>query len=361
MNTFLGCLGALIGSLDAQTLVCLLLWTFAVVFTWLISSVFLWCLLFRPDASPSKNGGNCKTKYKLNALVIVSIVEICLSSSCFVIYKVYRFHGDYPSKSFDYDNCECHSYKYVTQIKYILFVVWGVLCMLQYILLINVYYYRLIIIFEGSVFELSKRQKNCFELCCAYYLLTCLCCILSAILTHLEMIYLFLLGFSLFVCYLLESIYLFYVLKSKLTALIKTHMELNKPCKSRSVSIDIDDNNNNNNNQVGNNRGNLQSNASSSRMALQVISLFDALKKYTILIVISLGFSILLCVVILPLTQFIIPKTKVIDILNGFFLIFDPITNLLCIMMQFPSFDRVYRACCSKCDNCLSQKFSANT
>ena len=355
MKSIFGCLILLSSSLETQMLIVVSLWAFIVVGMWLISSVFVGCLLFHPSASRNDTD-TTKTKHKriFNCLTIVTIIESCIQSSFYLSFIIYDFHAYYPSKRFDYNNSYCDSYNFVTDSAYTLGAVWGFLFVLQYILLINVYYYRLIIIFKGSIFELSKRQKDWFKLCCAFYLLNCLCCILGAIFAQLEGTYLFVSVLPMLICYISESIYLFYLLKCKLIALIETQIEMRKSRKAVSVWID----NNEKKVTIPNNGDNVQS--PSSRMTLQVRSLFDVLKKYTILMVISLGFTILLCLILMPVTELFVERSKIADCIHITFVLFDAIANLFCIMVQFPIFDAVFKVCCSKCDNCLTEKFAAH-
>lgn len=286
---------------DIRCYIFIPLWLVGVISVCIVSIRFIY-LIIKKQPKLAKNG-----KKRLNALMIATSLTISIGTIALFFMKLYTLHTNYPIPDYDYSRLnDCNMTK-VSLWSETLFQIVNLMILNGLILTIVVYYYRLILIFEGSFLRLSSKQRYIVYFVIVEICITNMTCFIITLLFGRSNI-VKMLGFISFLIYILTSIYLCYLLRKQMLLLIE---QLN--------------------------------NAQHCQKALYF---YNIMKKFTILTyfsVLSTVFTFTLSM-ILEITGYSI-ITKYIQALM---VIIDTNTTLICMVIQFSFGDVIYNPICKR-------------
>lgn len=236
-----------------------------------------------------------------------------------------------------------------------------------YMVVLSVYFYRIILLLKGSIFAISKYQARIFYFTCIIVGIAIIIRAVNAIVPFYNELDEFnYVSAAFFIVYLCQSIYLCLLLKRQLTLMIQTtnaQMVIRMDSGSaidHSITVTVtatatgsvrDSENSSNNN------GNININDRESRRVESEVNkttvIHGLMKRLTIVAVFSITVTFLNFTLIIYSVFFAPPGTfddtsnYILDTLS----ILDGLNNILCIALQFPFSDWIYYRVCAKCES----------
>ena len=158
--TFLDCVGRMLSIMDAQTKILGFVLLTIAICCWIITIRFS-IMLHR--ATKTQQNLNSPSRMKFLRLMISTCFMLSTCALLKIINFLFVMQIFHPKKSIDYrtfcgDNGEF--YTYATQYVSIVTFIWNI----QYVLILTVYYQRLLLIFKDSMFGINKCEKITFTL-----------------------------------------------------------------------------------------------------------------------------------------------------------------------------------------------------
>ena len=426
------CFVALLFINDVLTTIFIIIWAILVVTGWTTSLTFTFQLCkesytsnksacgcrknrsssnsnrtFQDDADPTK-----VSKHQFDFVMIVTVLMLSTSLTTYFIWKVFDIHNQFPSsRTFDATSSdEACSNVNLDDISAVMWPIVAFIGALSYLMIVNVYYFRLLIIFQNSIFEISKCKQTSFKVLCLF------CAVIAIIGIILQSIFnltriMALCGLIFGLIYFFESNYLCYVLRKKLLELINMLYIPPAPPKSPSLqssaTSDSSNNNHNSSNHSNYNRHHDHHNENSSgsgdnlsngditlkmastgsidvgssktgmgnanigsdsprvgkrsasaisntqdiekRANKKINDLFDVTKRFSILTYCSLLMTVF-SMIIITFTDIVFKETKLTVLIAALTVVIDENISILCIALQFPFADPVYKCLCGKCE-----------
>ena len=262
----------------------------------------------------------CTNRHQMNTFHVLMAVTVFLTAAATItlaIMGLQYVHIIYPDERIDYSHiCDKHDFSFY-EIWHFIFPFGSFLIDITYVLLLVIYYLRLIIIFQGSLYEIPNSKKYIFVISIIVTLIAMCCVVLFEIIDIFRAAATSYMIFLIF--YTITAFHLCYVLKRQFGYLIN-------PCLK---------------------------NESQKCKALRFVKI---MKKFTILICVALFFTLFnfffYFIWFGILYNFAFDPNN-----NGVFLawflslLIDNNVNILCIGAQFEYNSFFYHLCCQKYEN----------
>ena len=260
-----------------------------------------------------------KHKKRFHCLLIVTVLTLTITLVPTILGNVVISHSHTPLKRINYDDL-CKNIN-IDNLRKIFYYVATTLGTTGYNLTIFVYYYRLNSIFDNTMYSVSNKTTYCVYLSILVGFSCCLFSVIGIIVNSINVWNLSIL--ILFLQYFSVSLYLCFILKSKLILLIKQFNKIQLQNNKRKNSIDHD---------------------------IQMTStLFDVMKRFTILTYFSSIFTI---IIILFLALSTIANTHTnytfFQDITATIACIDFNVTIICFINQFPFANCIYNKTCQK-------------
>ena len=327
------CIGKTLSISDNATVAFTIMFAFLSVYCWISTVTFIYSFCRKHGFECKQNSSRITDRTLFDILTISVITIISIASITLTIMGLFYVHFVHPHSNIDYENiCSKYNIKFWD----IWWFVWPFGSFINnfgYVLLLYTYYYRLILIFKGSLFEISKNTKILLIIFITITFLIDICIIVSMILKDLDYAATFWLIFL--ISYSITSLYLCYILKTQFTLLLKFSTT----------------------SKLGNNMNsniNINSNSTRTRKMEEIKS---TMKRFTILIYFAI------CVTFWNFLFYLIFFVffHKIDVFNNsnlalllffFVLLIDSNVNIISICSQFQFYSIYYNLICKRFEDC---------
>lgn len=318
---FFHCLGQLLTVSNTERIILFATCLCFSIVCWVISAKFVCHLIWKfRTVGATKNPNVNKYGKFFHGGIAITTLNISFASLIASIMTVFYFAFWFPlhDNNVNYNNI-CKTPDFSTLYLHILNPIAAFIININYILILIIYYFRLVLLFKGSMFEISKKQKIFFKICIFCVLLISGCIILWGLLGIWELWLRTLLIFLVF--YGFVAIMLCIFMRKHFMQIIKFYNSANN---LDNIGTDIKD---------------LQNDRTKS--------LIESMRKLVVLVYFSLFSTMLLFIIV----EFISQQNYYATICYWILLEIDFVINISCITMQFSFGKSIYNLCCKRCEH----------
>ena len=313
--SFVKCIYSLIFENGPFVVVVYMIQLVIITIGWVVSVSFTYMLL-KHGSKENRQPNNVKRRKKVqyfHSMLIFTTMLLAIHSYPSFIVELLYIHVNIPNSSIEYSSV-CSNLN-LENIWYVMYFIGAIMGCIANLLTIAVYYFRLILILDGSIYQISQNKHNVFVgllICCG------ICITIGLTLLVLEQIELLQIFVALFLLlYFILIFHLCFLLKHQLLLLIKMF--------ENTENIGDDSNHN------------------------KSAGLVTFTKRLTILVYVTMISTVAYFIVVALFAAF------VDRVLWGQLIIatlgpLDGVINRACMALQFYFFDGIYNKTCKKCE-----------
>ena len=327
------CIWSLITINDPISYIALPIWFLLLLTLWLVSIIFIFFLIKTPQKQVKTN------KKKFDGLMICASILSSITFTLLSIMKLLEIHLKFPLKSVDYTNISyCgditqeNNNNIVKSMFETIIMMCTILAPLSWLMTINVYYYRLILTFNGSSFALNKCHTIYFG---CMIILSLFLVAVSVASRSTSMTVLF--GIFFVLLYVVTCIVLCVMLRQRLIGMADFQI---------SSMVNKNSNSNSNSKNKGNGSG---SGKGTECILYHLLERFSILAYWTII-------ATLIYIMIVIIDNFIIGQTTLLQFIEFIFALLNAINDVVCMACQFNFANIIYCNICQKFSNLFFKK-----